>query len=102
MDRIGAWLCLLANVIAVPGLGSIIAGRRIGYVQALLALTGFGLTLSWAMWAISEWNRTKHVPIALEWHLGVGTVGALLFLAAWIWAFVSGTKVIREATPKKQ
>jgi len=44
MDRLGAWLCLLANVIALPGLGSIIAGKRVGYAQALLALAGFGLT----------------------------------------------------------
>lgn len=92
-----AWLCLLANLLALPGLGSILAGRRIGFVQAGMALVGFALTLFWAVWFIGAWAQSKTLPLELNWQLGVGTAGVLLFGAAWVWALVTSRRILRQA-----
>lgn len=95
LDRPTAWACFVANMIVLPGLGSIIARKRSGYIQAALALIGFGLTIFWGAWFLSEWFRTKKLPIELEWHLLVGAIGAVIFLIGWVWAFVSGVRIVR-------
>ena len=44
LDRQTAWGCFTANQFALPGLGSLAAGRRTGYTQMALALAGLALT----------------------------------------------------------
>lgn len=97
LDRPAAWLCFLANVLVLPGVGNAIAGKRSGFVQAGMALAGFALTLLWGMWFVAEWARRQELPIELNWQLGVGLLGVALFGGAWVWAFVGGARVVKDS-----
>src|SRR4051812_17590408 len=60
LSRQTAWGCLTANL-ALPGSGSLLAGRVIGYPQ--LALGGLGMLLTlvfgvrFLIWQITNWSR---------------------------------------------
>jgi hypothetical protein len=100
-DRDLARNCLLTNLLALPGLGSFLAGRRVtGFFQAALALTGFGLTGFWFFSFIALWFRTGEFPMDGA-HLAVGLGGVGLFTAAWCWALVAGLAIVRKARAGK-
>jgi hypothetical protein len=88
--------CLAANI-ALPGSGSLLAGRISGYPQVLLALCGMGFTLGFGarflFWCFANWSRLhspqadpidslKEIWMASRWALlGIG-----LFAMGWLWA----------------
>jgi len=107
LDRTTAWGCLTANL-AVPGSGTLVAGRRSGYVQGLLALAGMGLTLVFGLryigWQLANYARLQdemldplavagEVWIAVRW----AVLGIALFAVAWLWGLESGLSLLREA-----
>lgn len=96
IDHIPAWVNALINLLALPGGGTILAGRRSGWAQAGLALLGFVLTCVWATHAVVIWVRTGDIPCALDNYLLAGGVGALLFLIAWLWALTSSISIMRQ------
>jgi hypothetical protein len=81
----------------VPGLGTLITGRRSGFVQVLVSQTGFGLTLIWGIWFATTWARTHELPTELGPFFKHGVAGALMFFAAWIWSLVSSLSILRRA-----
>ncbi|MBK9139340.1 MAG: hypothetical protein IPM17_11355 [Verrucomicrobia bacterium] len=97
MDRATAWSCAVANLAALPGLGSIAAGRRIGYAQAALALAGFGLSLLWLLLFIRDWRVEGELPLGWRPALGVGLAGIGLFGTAWLWALRTSRSLLRES-----
>ncbi len=107
--------CLTANL-AVPGLGSILVGRKIGFVQMAIYFAGFALTLTFGLRliysALSNWSAFyaefyspgADVLYALSdlwqrtrWAL----LGIFLFLISWVWALATSRAVIAEANKKK-
>lgn len=64
---------LLLNIFIWPGLGTIVAGARIGWVQGFLMLGGVILTIT-IIGAI---------------------VGIPMIIGAWIWAIVSGVRLMQ-------
>jgi hypothetical protein len=113
LSRQTAWGCLTTNV-ALPGFGSLMAGRRSGYPQAALGLGGLVLTLlftvRFAYWYFTAGNRlqndgTDPVEALLElWRaarwplLGIG-----VFLLGWLWALATSCQLLhaaKEAEPK--
>jgi hypothetical protein len=99
--------CLTANL-ALPGSGSLLAGRRSGYAQMALAVGGMGLTLLFGLrfmiWSITNWARL-HDPQAdfldmfeetwlrSRWALlGIG-----LFVLGWLWALATSMAIVRSA-----
>lgn len=74
------------------------AGRRLaGIGQLLLAIGGFVMVLGWfVLFALQMYeqivNETEPKSVAR-----VGEMGALLFLAAWLWSLVTSLSVLREA-----
>src|SRR5207245_11084787 len=78
VDETRAWACLMANILVLPGLGSLIAGRRSGWPQAAGALGGFALTLVWLGWVVGAWSRTGSFPLAGGPYLPEGLGGAML------------------------
>jgi hypothetical protein len=101
LDSAKARHALLLNLLATPGLGSLVAGRRLaGRAQLLLASAGFGLFLGW-------WIRVMVIFYSLMsldapgiepnlWH-GLWKGGALLFAAAWLWSLVTSLSLLRQA-----
>src|SRR6185295_12947044 len=52
LDHRRAWVCVVVNQLAFPGLGTIMAGRRIGFPQAAVMLLGFFLAVGFMAWFI--------------------------------------------------
>jgi H+/gluconate symporter-like permease len=103
--------CLTANL-AVPGLGSVVAGRKVGYAQMAVYFTGFLLTvifgLRFVYWALANWSAFQtelHDPEAsplatlsdlwqrTHWAL----LGIALFAIAWPWALLTSRTLMAEA-----
>ena len=102
LDRNAAQACLWLNLLALPGLGSFLAGRRLtGVVQAALALTGLGLTLWWVISFLAAWARTLSFPQIGGLHLLRGLLGVLLFLVSWLWGLATGLVVLSRAKTGK-
>src|SRR5262245_4419971 len=49
LSRSKAWTCVAINQLACPGLGTIMAGRWSGYLQAAIMLLGFFLTMGFML-----------------------------------------------------
>jgi hypothetical protein len=98
LDRAAARNCLLTNLLVLPGLGSLMAKRRVtGILQILLALTGFGLTGYWFTTFGVAWWQTESFPFDGGPHLRWGLLGVLLFLAGWGWGLATGLRIARAA-----
>ena len=107
LSRQTAWGCLTTNL-ALPGCGSLLAGRRSGYAQLALAMLGLLLITVYGVrfitWGIANWSRL-HAPEAdptqslLEiWlHLRALLLGFGIALIAWIWTLITGLSILASA-----
>lgn len=106
IDGERAWGCLTANL-AIPGAGSLVAGRAVGYAQLAGAVSGVLLTgifgLRFFAWFISNWAemQTGDDPIALLEQLWLAVrwalLGIALFAGSWLWALATGMCIVRTA-----
>jgi 4a-hydroxytetrahydrobiopterin dehydratase len=94
-----AWTCLGVNLLATPGLGSVMGGRRgVGRAQLYFSVAGFFLIVIWMFKLCfgimaSQINETPSVPIpAWWWQLGVG-----LFGIGWVWSLITSLSLVAEA-----
>jgi len=107
LDRATAWGCLTTNV-AIPGCGSLVAGRVSGYWQLLIAMIGMAASvyfgLKFIIWYVSNWTQMQQIQpdsaenfhelwLRLRWFLlGVG-----LFGSGWLWALGCSLGILVEA-----
>ena len=104
--RSSAWGLAIANQLALPGLGTVMAGRRIGYLQLLFSVSGVVLTTAFLFWSIPnlrDWlpppedetivlaNFEKWKP----WFLIAG-LGIVLFFTGWCLALFSSQSIVRK------
>ena len=94
--------------LALPGFGSILAGRAIGYPQAVITVIAFALTVvfgvKFLVWGITHWSLL-HDPeadpvetwTALWRHGRWAILGCMLFAAAWLWALTTNFSILRVA-----
>lgn len=98
------WGCAVMNQLACPGLGTIMAGRRVGYAQATIMVAGFVLLMGFMIWFIicaarylihADWDegrwRAQYRPYHWAWQSGLG-----LCVVAWCWSLVSSIGIVRE------
>jgi 4a-hydroxytetrahydrobiopterin dehydratase len=97
-SRTAARNATLLNLLAAPGLGSLIARRWLaGAGQLLLTLVGFTVFMVWFVKEMIEYygliagNETLH-PIG--W---IGETGAALVVVAWVWSAVTSFSLQHEA-----
>jgi len=96
--------CILINQGAFPGLGSIMIGRRVGWIQAALMLAGFVLSMSFGVWylmcAVQLWQNpawseaefaARYRPALWSLRWGLGLCGV-----AWLWALVTSIGIWRQ------
>jgi hypothetical protein len=97
------------NQLAFPGLGTIMAGRRTGYLQALIMVIGFILATGYMVWFIicitrlalgetaneAEWTAQYH---RYGW---AGKYGLALCIVAWCWSLVSSIGILRQSRQNK-
>ena len=95
LDQAKAWTYLVTNLLVLPGLGSAMARRKSGYVQMLLALAGFAVTLNAFVRIAIEWAREFLLPddpaLYKSAILGIG-----VFLVAWTWSLLTSLALFRE------
>lgn len=96
-ERERAWAALSANVFVLPGLGSILLGRRSGWVQAVLALAGFALSVAWLAGFAVQWWRQGQWPELDVSRLAEPLRGIALFGLGWCWALVTGLSAVWRA-----
>lgn len=102
--------CLASNL-AVPGLGSLVGGRKVGLLQLPLYLASFGITLGFGtqfvFWTLSHWAEL-HSPAADPFeamreifrHARWPFLGFALFVISWLWALLTSWSLLAEAKRK--
>ena len=107
LSRQTAWGCLTANL-ALPGIGSLMGGRRSGYGQALLGFGGLGLSILFGIpfiyWCLANWSRLygdQSDPVTsmaeLWTHVRWAVLGIVLFGAGWLWALATSCLILHQA-----
>ena len=88
----------LINQCATPGLGSLMAGRWIaGSGQLALAVAGFVMVMVWFFKIMIQYlgQISGDVqPHPVGW---IGMTGGILFVASWLWAWVTSISLFFEA-----
>lgn len=108
LDQQTAQVCAATNL-GMPGFGSIMAGRVIGYAQATFTIAGFALTLIGGVrsliWFVSNWSKLydpmadglenlRAMWLSIRWPL----LGMLLFGVAWIWAALTSWQILHSVS----
>ncbi|MCU0785078.1 MAG: hypothetical protein MUF81_13725 [Verrucomicrobia bacterium] len=103
--------CVATNL-ALPGFGSLMAGRAIGYAQAVFTVVAFALTVvfgvKFILWGLMNWSKI-HDPQAdpvetmvAFWHgARWALLGMALFAVSWLWALATNASILRAA-PKNE
>jgi hypothetical protein len=102
MTRKRALACLAMNLLAFPGLGTIMARRWIGYVQAVVMVAGFCLFVGFmGLYFISFGRFAMDSPDEFRAHyqpfLWALLTGLGLCLVAWLWSLLSSLLILRDA-----
>jgi len=99
---------MTANL-AVPGSGSLVAGRVSGYFQLVLAMTGVAITtvfgVKFMLWYVNNWaNLQQSQPdMAANFQelwsrLRPAVVGFAVFVTGLAWALASSVGILRESS----
>lgn len=97
ISRTAARNAALLNLLATPGLGSLVARRWLeGIGQLFLSVTGFVLVVVWFIRVMIPYygemfNESTPAPVSFHM-LGVG---AALFALAWVWSLVTSLSLSR-------
>jgi hypothetical protein len=104
ITRQRAWVCVAMNQLAFPGLGTIMARRWTGYIQATIMVLGFCLFIGFMLVYFADFSRFAMGEFSDEqfrahyrswlWTLWSG-LG--LTALAWVSALFSSVSVLREA-----
>jgi hypothetical protein len=98
LSRSAARNAALLNQCATPGLGSLLAGRRLaGLGQLLLAVLGFLMIIGWFVLLAMQMYQEIVNDAPPHSVARVGVMGAVLFAAAWLWSLVTSMSLLREA-----
>jgi hypothetical protein len=104
-SRQGAWGCFTTNL-TLPGFGTILAGRRIGYAQIAITVAGFALTtifgLRFILWYFAHKASLEQMApdeslLALWQAVRWALLGIALFAMAWLWALSSSMAILAAA-----
>ncbi|HEX3718842.1 MAG TPA: hypothetical protein VH595_12810 [Verrucomicrobiae bacterium] len=111
LKRSEARACLAANL-ALPGAGSLAAGRPVGYAQLAVAFAGLIISLVTGIpmleWAFANFARLTDPaspdPLGVLWelwlHMRWPLAGIFIFAIATVWAAATGLRLVSKA-PKE-
>lgn len=96
LDEKAARNCLLVNLMFWPGLGSVLARRKVGWVQMAMSLLGlFTVAVALQMFMAMIWRETR-TPTLQDSFVWVAATGFGLFIGAWIWGLFTGLSIQSE------
>jgi len=104
-----AWAVAIANQLALPGFGTVMAGRKIGYIQLGFSVTGVICLTAFLTYAIPHLgellgqalhpsdNPDDVLDFLANWMpwLLTAVAGVTLFGTAWFWALGTSVKAVR-------
>jgi len=105
LTRSRAWGCVAINQLAFPGMGTVMAGLRIGYAQAAIMLAGFFLTMGFMICYFTSVLRLltqldssdAQFEQCYRPYAWAGIYGLALCVIAWFWALFSSITILRNA-----
>ena len=99
LSRAAAKNATLLNLLATPGLGSLLGRRWLaGTGQLLLALAGFILVLVWFYKLVIVQFYGQIDGAVVPHPVGaIGLAGAILFAIAWLWSAVTSFSLFQQA-----
>jgi 4a-hydroxytetrahydrobiopterin dehydratase len=93
----------LLNLLATPGLGSLIGRRWVaGIGQLVFAILGFTLFVVWFVKEMFQYYGQISGDVEVRPIGGFLESGLILFGAAWLWSAVTSISLLREAAAGKQ
>ena len=99
---LAAWVCLLLNLLVLPGLGSLIVRQPLkAAIQIVLALGGIVLSTVGVAPALKTFVQTNEFPDHISGSFWMAIVGVILFLTAWIWAMIGSVSAVAKSGGKK-
>jgi hypothetical protein len=112
ITRDKAKVCLMMNL-GVPGSGSLMAGRVVGYLQLVLTAAGMMVSMIFAgkfiTWFFANWSRLQNPsndPMEMLgeiWQAVKGPLAGLaLFGFAWLWGLASGLSILGKSKGEEQ
>jgi len=103
IDRTGARTCLLLNLGAWPGLGSVMAGRVSGWLQMVLSLGGLLVVVAALFRFMGMLMDETRYPTWQDSFVWMAIGGFAAFVAAWIWSLLTSLSIRAGAvvTPGK-
>ena len=105
LTRPRAWGCVAINQLAFPGMGTVMAGQRIGYVQAAIMLAGFFLIMGFMICYFASVFRLlsqldssdAQFEQCYRPYAWAGISGLVLCVIAWFWSLFSSVAILRSA-----
>jgi hypothetical protein len=108
LNRSEARGCLAANL-ALPGAGSLAAGKAVGYVQMIMTFAGMIVTILGGIpmieWCLNNWARLQDpsgdpggVMLDLWLHLRWPLAGIGLYAVGLAWAALTGVLLLSRAS----
>ena len=89
----------MLNILALPGLGSLLAGRRVaGAGQLGLAAAGSTLLVVWLFKLLTQYYDLMFEDVHPQPVGWIGLTGGILFVISWLWAMVTSISLFREAS----
>jgi hypothetical protein len=93
-----AWIALALDLALLPGLGTLFRRRyAVGLLQLTMSAYGFVSLLLWLLAFVREWNRRGSFPLDRGPLFPYALLGALAFVASWVWCARSGWAAARAA-----
>jgi len=106
LNRSEARACLAANI-ALPGAGSLAAGRAVGYWQMATAFGGFIITILTGIpmirWCLANWPRLNDPLTGLDLlpdllrQAFFPMIGIGVFVAGILWSISTGLQLVAQA-----
>src|SRR5450432_1583876 len=92
----------LLNILMFPGLGSLLAGRRLaGIGQIILVTAGSAMLLIWLFKVLAQYYALMYADVKPETIGWIGETGGVLFVISWLWASVTSFSLFREAAAQE-
>ncbi len=99
--RVRARNALLMNLLATPGLGSLMASRWLeGAGQMVIFLAGFGLFCFWFLETMANYYRVavSENPPPVGNYGRFAIAGVVLCVIAWLWSLATSVSLMREVS----
>jgi 4a-hydroxytetrahydrobiopterin dehydratase len=92
----------LLNILMFPGLGSLLAGRRlVGIGQIILVTAGSVMLLVWLYKVLTQYYSLMFGDVQPQTVGWIGETGGVLFVISWLWASVTSLSLFREVAAQE-